>query len=305
MMLRSQFRKTLQDGLNTVFGLEYDKWGAEWSEIFPVNTSKKAYEEDVLMVGLGGAVIKPEGAPVTYDEGHEAWVARYTFDVIALAFSITEEAVEDNLYLDLGSKYSKMLAKSLQYTKEIRCINVFNYGFSNNPDFLGGDGKPLFASDHPLTHGGTLSNILSTSADLSEESLEDAITQIEGFVDDRGIPIKVMVDKLVIPRQLRWIASRILKTEGRVGTNLNDRNELKSQNAIPGGMTVNHYLQDPDAWYLTTSVTKDGDGLKYFQRRKVKGGVEGDFETGNMRYKKSERFGVGFTNWRGSFASAG
>lgn len=299
-MTRQQFAKQLQDGLNTVFGMEYDSFPTSYDKIFKTYQSQKAFEEDVLMVGFGGAAEKAEGAAVTYDSGQEAWVSRYSHSTIALAFSITEEAVEDGRYGDLGQKYSKALARSMRYTKEVRGVSILNNGFSGS--FAGGDGKALFATDHPLAGGGTLSNKPTTDADLSEEALEDAMIAIDGYVDDRGIPIMVKPDRLILPRQLQFTAHRILKSTLQSGTGNNDANALKDTNALPGGMDVNVYLSDPDAWFI---VTNAADGLKHFTRRKLKRGTEGDFETGNMRYKASERYSFGWTDWRGAWGTSG
>jgi len=299
-MTRSQFPKQLQDGLNTVFGMEYDSFPTVYDKIFDVQTSDKAFEEDVLMVGLGGAIEKAEGSAVSYDSGSEAWVARYNHITVALAFKITEEAVEDGRYGDIGQKYSRALARSMRYTKEVRGSSVLNNGFDTN--YAGGDAKPLFSTTHPLAGGGTLSNKPSTDADLSEEALEDAMIAIEGFVDDRGLPIMVRAQSLMVPRQLQFIAHRILKSNGQSGTANNDPNALKDLGMLPGGVSTSVYLSDPDAWFIKTNAA---DGLKHFVRRKLKRGVEGDFETGNMRYKASERYSFGWTDWRGAYGSSG
>lgn len=299
-MTRQQFPKQLQDGLNTVFGMAYDDFPTQYDKIFDTAQSSKAYEEDVLMVGLGGALEKTEGAGVAYDSGSEAWVARYQHATIALAFSITEEAVEDGRYGDIGQKYAKALARSMRYTKEVRGAAIINNGFDTN--YAGGDGKPLFSTSHPLTGGGTLSNKPSTDADLSEEALEDAFIAIEGFVDDRGLPIMVKAQSLILPRQSQFIGYRILKSNGQTGTANNDPNAIKDMGMLPGGMSVNNYLSDPDGWYIKTNAA---DGLKHFVRRKLKRGMEGDFETGNMRYKASERYSFGWTDWRGAYGSQG
>ena len=298
-MTRAQFAKQLQDGLNTVFGMKYDEWEPQWNKIFKTYTSAKAYEEDVLMVGLGGAVVKAEGSGVTYDSGHEGWVARYQHVTTAKAFAITEEAVDDGRYGDLGAKFSRALAKSMRYTDEVRAISVLNNGFDSAYPI--GDDVEVFGA-HPLASGGTVNNKLSTAADISEEALEDAHIAIKGFVDDRGIPCQVRADKLIIPRQSEFIVHRILKSAGQSGTANNDTNALKDMSAFPGGVHVNVYLSDPDAWYI---ITDADDGFKHFERRKLKRGMEGDFETGNMRYKASKRDSYGVTDWRGGFASNG
>jgi hypothetical protein len=299
-MNRAQFRKELQLGLNAIFGLAYKEHPEEWKEIFTIESSEKAYEEDVLMIGLGAAQVKAEGGTIAYDNGSEGWVSRYHHLTIALAFAITKEAEEDGLYGPIGKKYSRALARSMQYTKEIYGANVLNNGFSGS--YLGGDGKSLFATDHPLASGGTYANKLSTDADLSETALEDALIAIDGFVDERGIPIKAMAKKLIIPRQLQFTADRILYSTGRVQTPDNDINSIRHQNMIPGGFSVNHYLTDTDAWYLITDVA---DGLKHFNRKGIERGIEGDFETDNMRYKARERYSFGWTDPRGAFASSG
>lgn len=299
-MNRARFRKQLQEGLNATFGLEYRKWPEEWRQIFDVENSQKAFEEDVLVYGFGAAPVKSEGGSVKFDQGGEAWVARYVHETIALAFAITEEAEEDNLYGSLGAKYARALARSMQHTKEVKGANVLNNGFDSS--YPGGDGEPLFSTNHPLVSGGTLQNRLSTPADLSETSLEDAMIRISEFVDDRGLQIKVMGQKLIIPPELAFVAPRILYSPGRPGTADNDINVINQQDYLPQGHAVNHYLTDPDAWYIKTDVP---DGMKHMVRKNVQRGVEGDFETGNMRYKARERYINGWTDPRAMFASAG
>lgn len=302
VMTRAQFARDLQDGLNAHFGMEYDlrSQEAQWKEIFKQKTSKKAYEEQVLRVGLGEAVEKAEGSMITFDQGAEGWVSRVQFTTYALAFAITEEAIEDNLYADLGEVYSKELARALQHAKNVRGADILNN--AANSAYAGGDGKPLCASDHPLYMGGAFSNKLPTAADLSEESLEDACIAIDGFVNDRGRPIIVKPQKLIIPRQLMFVAHRILNATKRVGTALNDPNALKDMGYIPGGAKVNHFLRDPDAWFLLNDVEL---GLQYWQRRGVKKGMETDFKTGNMMYKVSERFGFSWADPRDVYMSEG
>jgi hypothetical protein len=299
-MNRAKFRKQLQEGLNTTFGLEYRKWAEEWRQMFDVENSQKAYEEDQLVYGFGAAPQKPEGGSVSFDEGGEAWVARYVHETIALAFAITEEAEEDNLYGSLGAKYAKALARSMQHTKEVKGAGILNNGFDSN--YPGGDGEPLFSTSHPLVSGGTLANRLSTPADLSETSLEDAMIRISQFVDDRGLQIMVKATKLIVPPAQSFVASRILYSPGRPGTADNDINVINQQDFLPNGHAVNHYLTDDQAWFLKTDVP---DGLKHMVRKNVQRGVEGDFETGNMRYKARERYTFGFTDPRGAFGSAG
>lgn len=298
-MSRAQFRKQLQNGLNAVFGMEYKRYPELWRDIFEVKNSEKAYEEQVIMMGLGGAPVKAEGSAVTYDEGQEGWVARFVHVTVALAFSITEEAVEDTLYGDLGSTYAKSLARSLQYTKEVRGASILNNGFDSN--FPMGDGQPVFSSSHPLMGGGTFSNVLATAADISEKALEDANTDIAGFVDERGIPVLMMPKKLVITRQNRFVVHRILKSENRPGTANNDTNALKDLRTFDEP-SVNVYLSDPDAWFIITDCP---EGFQHFRRKGVSRGVEGDFETGNMRYKARERYSFGSGNPRCGFASPG
>ena len=299
-MTRAQFRKQLQLGLNTVFGIEYKRYTEEYRQIFEIENSVKAYEDDVLDSGFGAAAIKQEGAGVAYDNAEEVWTARYTHDTVALAFSITEEAEEDGLYGSLGTRYSRALARSMQHTKEINGAAVLNNGHSNS--YLGGDGRALFATNHPLAGGGTFANKLSTAADLSETSLEAACIAIEGFVDERGIPIQCMPKRMIIHRSNQFNAHRILMSPLRSGTDFNDANALKDMMMIPGGTHVNHRLTDADAWYVITDVP---DGLKHFVRKKIMRKIEGDFNSGNMRYRSRERYSFGWSNPRGAFSSQG
>lgn len=299
-MNRADFRKQLQEGLNAIFGLEYRRYPEEWREIFDIETSMKAFEEDVLLAGFAGAPVKPEGEGVAYDQGAESYVARYTHETIALAFAITEEAEEDGLYGSLGAKYSKALARSLQHTKEVKGANILNNGFDTN--FSGGDGVPLFSANHPQFGGGVQSNVLATPADLSEAALEQAAIDISEFDDDRGIPLAAQIRKLIIPTELQFVATRILMSPYRTNTGDNDISAIYQLGTIGEGFCVNHRLTDPDSWFLKTDVP---DGLKHFVRKKVSRGIEGDFETGNLRYKARERYSYGWSNWRGAFASAG
>jgi hypothetical protein len=297
---RADFRKQLQEGLNAVFGMAYKSYPEEWRKFFAVNTSRKAFEEDVLMAGFGAAPVKGEGSAVEYDEGAESYVARYNHETIALAFSITEEAEEDGLYGALGSKYAKALARSLQHTKEVKGSNVLNNGF--DALFPGGDNVSLFSTAHPLWGGGTQSNKLATPADISEASLEESLIQIADWVDERGIPIAVLAKCIVIPTELQFIAERILNSPYRSGTGDNDLNAIKSMGMFPDGVKVNHRLTDADAWFIITDCP---DGLKHMVRKKVSRGIEGDFETGNMRYKARERYSFGWSDYRGAFGSEG
>lgn len=300
MMNRTDFRRQLQEGLNTVFGLEYQTYPEEWRDIFDVETSAKAYEEDVLMVGLGAAPVKPEGTAIAYDDGGESYVARYNHETIALGFAITEEAEEDGLYGSVGQKMAKSLARALIQTKEVKGANVLNNGFSSS--FAGGDGVSLFSTAHPLFGGGTLANRLSTPADLSEAALEEIAILISEWTDDRGIPMTAQIEKLILPTELQFVAARILMTPYQPDTGDNNINALFKLGTIRQGFAINHRLTDPDAWFLKTNVP---DGLKHFVRKAVSGGVEGDFETGNMRYKKRERYSFGWSDWRGTAASEG
>jgi len=299
-MNRALFPKQLQDGLNTIFGLEYKRYPEEWRACFDVENSNKAYEEDVLVVGLGPAQVKPEGGPVAKDEGGESWVSRYRNETIALAFALTQEAEEDNLYGQLGAKYSRALARSMQHTKEVKGASIYNNGF--DAAHPGGDGVPLFSTAHPLWNGGVLSNMLPTPADLSETALEDAMIRISLFTDDRGIPTMHQARKLLVHPSNTFEASRILKSTGRVGTSDNDNNALKTEGYLGGGVAVNHRFTDPDAWFVRTDCP---DGLKHKKRIALKRGIEGDFETGNMRYKARERYTFGHTDYRGAFGSQG
>jgi hypothetical protein len=300
---RAQLAKELEPGLNALFGMSYDSYTNEYEEIFAIEDSQRAFEEEVLITGFGGAPTKTEGQSVAFDNANEGYTARYTHDTIALAFALTEEAQEDNLYDSLGKRYVKALAKSMQNTKEVKGADVLNNAF--NTSFLGGDGKVLIATDHPLTGGGTLANRASTMADLNETSLEDALIDISTFTDDRGLTISVRATKLVVPPQLVFVADRILNSPQRVGTADNDINAIANTGVLPGGYTVNHYLTDTDAFFLLTSVTEAGEGLKMFQRTPMETSMEPDFSTGNIRYKARERYSFGFSDFRGVYGSQG
>lgn len=300
VMNRAQFKKQLQRGLNTVFGLEYKRYPEQWRDIFDVESSDKAYEEDVLMAGLAAAAVKPEGTGVAYDGGGESYTSRYVHETIALAFAITEEAVEDGLYGNLAAKFSKALARSMQHTKEVKGANVLN--FADTAGYTGGDGQRLLSTAHPLYSGGTLSNRPTTMADLSEATLEDALVAIAGFTDDRGIPIAATGVRLIVPSQLRFVAQRLMFSDFRPGSADNDVNAIKSMGMLPGGFSVNQRLTDPNAWFIKTDVP---DGLKHMKRLAIQRGVEGDFETGNMRYKARERYSFGWSDFRGVYGSTG
>lgn len=300
---RAQLAKELEPGLNSLFGMSYDSYSREYEQIFAIEDSQRAFEEEVLVTGFGGAPVKTEGQGVQFDNASESYTARYTHDTIALAFSLTEEAVEDNLYDSLGKRYVKALARSMANTKEVKGADVLNNAFSTS--FNGGDGKPLIALDHPLAGGGTAANRATTMADLNETSLEDALIDISTFTDDRGLTISVQATKLVVPPQLVFVADRILESTLRVGTADNDINAIRNTGVLPGGYTVNHYLTDPDAFFLLTTVTEMGEGLKMFQRTAMETSMEPDFSTGNLRYKARERYSFGFSDWRGIYGSEG
>ena len=300
---RAQLAKELEPGLNSLFGMSYDSYSREYEQIFAIEDSQRAFEEEVLVTGFGGAPVKTEGQGVQFDNASEGYTARYTHDTIALAFSLTEEAVEDQLYDSLGKRYVKALARSMANTKEVKGADVLNTAFSTS--FNGGDGKPLIATDHPLAGGGTAANRATTMADLNETSLEDALIDISTFTDDRGLTISVQATKLVVPPQLVFVADRILESTLRVGTADNDINAIRNTGVLPGGYTVNHYLTDPDAFFLLTTVTEMGEGLKMFQRTAMETSMEPDFSTGNLRYKARERYSFGFSDWRGIYGSEG
>ncbi len=300
---RSALAKELEPGLNALFGLSYDQYDAEYAAIFSQETSDRAFEEEVLITGFGGAPTKTEGAGVSFDNASESYSARYTHETVALAFALTEEAQEDNLYDSLGKRYTKALARSMANTKEVKGANVLNNAFSSS--FTGGDGVSLINTAHPLAGGGTAANRATTMADLNEVSLEDALIDISTFTDDRGLTISVNATKLVVPPQLVFVADRILNSPGRSGTADNDINAIANTGVLPGGYTVNHYLTDPDAFFLLTSVTEAGEGLKMFQRTAMETSMEPDFSTGNIRYKARERYSFGFSDWRGIYGSQG
>ena len=297
---RSQLLKELLPGLNALFGMEYKRYGEEHKEIYETETSERSFEEEVKLSGFGTAPVKTEGSAISYDNAQEAFTSRYTHETIALGFSITEEAVEDNLYDSLSSRYTKALARSMAYTKQVKAANVLNNAFNSN--YKGGDGKSLCASDHPLVSGGVNSNVPGVPADLNETSLEDAVIQIAAWTDERGLLIAAKPKKLVIAPSNMFVATRVLETELRVGTADNDLNALKNNGSIPEGYTVNHFLTDPDAWFLITDVP---NGLKHFVRTPLATQMEGDFDTGNVRYKARERYSFGWSDALGIFGSQG
>ena len=297
---RQQLAKELEPGLNALFGLEYKNYENQHAEIFDVENSDRAFEEEVMLGGFAQAAVKPEGSGVSYDQANESFTARYTHETIALAFSITEEAVEDNLYDSIAKRYTKALARSMANTKQIKAANVLNNGF--NSSFTGGDGVELFSDAHPTLSGSNQRNELSTASDLSETSLEQALIDIHAFKDERGLKIAARGLKLIIPSALQFTAERILKSPARVGTSDNDLNAIASKGMMPQGYVVNNYLTDDDAFFIKTDVP---NGMKMFNRAAIKTAMEGDFDTGNMRYKARERYSFGFSDWRGMFGSPG
>ena len=296
---RNQLVKELEPGLNALFGLEYNRYENQHEEIFTKETSDRAFKEEVMLSGFGNAGVKPEGSAVTFDNAQETYTSRYQHETVALAFSITEEAIEDNLYDRLSSRYTKALARSMANTKQIKAANVLNRAF--NSSFTGGDGKELCATDHPTIFG-TVSNELATSADLNETSVEQALIDIAAFTDERGLKIAARGVKMIIPSDLQFTAERIMNSANRVGTADNDINAVKSMGMIPQGYVVNNYLTDTDAFFIITDVP---NGLKYFERSPIKTSMEGDFDTGNVRYKARERYSFGFSDFRGIFGSPG
>ncbi len=298
-MNRAQFASMLEPGLNTLFGLEYDSYPPEYSAVFEANTSSKAYEEDLLLQGFGSAPTKDEGAAISYDSGSQQWTARYQHETVALAFSLTEEAEEDGQYGSIASRYTKALARSMASTKEIKAANVLNN--AQTAGFTGGAGVGVFSAAHPTT-AGNQSNVLATAADLSETSLESILIQIADMKDDRGLRIAAQGTQLIIPTAYTFVAERLLESQLRTGTADNDINAIKSGGYLPKGYHIMRRLSDSDAFFVQTDVP---DGLKMFQRSPMKKGMEGDFETGNVRYKVRERYSFGFTDWRGVFGTEG
>jgi hypothetical protein len=297
---RAQLAKELEPGLNALFGMEYARYENEHAEIYETESSDRAFEEEVLIVGFGDAKVKTEGQGVSYDNASEGFTARYTHETVALAFGLTEEAVEDNLYDRLGARYTKALARSMAHTKQVKAANVLNNAF--NTSFPGGDGQPLISTAHPLAYGGTLANRATTMSDLNETSLENALISVSTFVDDRSMILALQGTKLIVPPQLQFVADRLLDTPGRVGTADNDINAIKNMGLLPQGYAVNHFLSDNDAWFLLTDCP---DGFKHFERSPISTSMEGDFDTGNVRYKARERYSFGFSNPRCVFGSQG
>jgi len=297
---RAQLLKELLPGLNALFGLEYARYGEEHKEIFDTETSERSFEEETKLSGFSAAPVKNEGSAIAYDNGQEVFTARYTHETIALGFSLTEEAIEDNLYDSLSARYTKALARAMSYTKQTKAAAVLNNGFSSS--FLGGDGVSLFSTSHPLVSGGTNSNRPSTMVDLNETSLEAAVIQIAGWTDERSLLIAAKPKKLIIPPSLMFVATRLLETELRVGTSDNDINAIKNNGSIPEGYTVNHFLTDTNAWFLCTDVP---NGMKHFVRTPMSTGMDGDFDTGNVRYKARERYSFGWSDPLGMWGSSG
>ena len=306
---RAQLLKELLPGLNALFGMEYQRYGEEHKEIYETETSERSFEEETKLSGFGSAPVKGEGSAIAYDNAQEAWTARYNHETIALGFSLSEEAVEDNLYDTLSARYTKALARSMANTKQVKAANVLNNGFDTTGTYLGGDDRTLFGYNsagslvnHPLVNGGTNSNTQSTAADLNETSLENAVIQIAAWTDERGLLIAAKPRKLIIPPALQFVATRLLETEQRVGTADNDINAIKSNGAIPEGYAINHFLTDADAYFLTTDVP---NGMKHFTRTPLTTSMDGDFDTGNVRYKARERYSFGWSDPLGMWGSPG
>jgi len=295
---RGQLVKELEPGLNALFGLEYKRYENQHAEIYTTESSDRAFEEEVMLSGFAQAQTKAEGSGVVFDNAQETYTARYSHETVALAFSITEEAVEDNLYDRLGSRYTKALARSMANTKQVKAVNPLVNGFGT---FTSGDGSALFATTHP-TISGTVSNTLATAADLNETSLEQSLIDINAMTDERGLKIAARGVKMIIPSELQFTAERLMKSQGRVGTADNDINAIVSMGMVPQGYRVNNFLTDPDAFYIITDVP---NGMKYFERAAIKTAMEGDFDTGNVRYKARERYSFGVSDFRGIFASPG
>jgi hypothetical protein len=297
---RAQLLKELLPGLNALFGLEYARYGEQHKEIYETETSERSFEEETKLSGFSAAPVKNEGSAIAYDNAQEAWTARYNHETIALGFSLTEEAIEDNLYDSLSARYTKGLARAMAYTKQVKAAATLNNGFSSA--YVGGDGVPLFSAAHPLVSGGTNSNTPATQADLNETSLENAVIQIAAWTDERGLLIAAKPTKLVVPPALQFVATRLLETELRVGTNNNDINAIKNNGSISGGYTINNFLTDTNAWFLCTDVP---NGLKHFVRTPLSNSMDGDFDTGNVRYKSRERYSFGWSDPLGMYGSSG
>lgn len=298
---RAQLLKELLPGLNALFGLEYASYGDEWKELYETGTSDRSFEEETKLSGFGAAPVKREGSAVTYDTAQEAWSTRWVHETIAMGFAITEEAIEDNLYDSLATRYTKAMARAMAYTKQVKAAAWFNGGFSGTT-YVSGDGVTLFNTAHPLVGGGSNANRPTVAADLNETSLEDGVITVSGWKDERGLLIAAKPRKLFVPSQLQFVAERLMATAGRPGTADNDVNALKSSGAIPGGYAVNHFFTDPDAWFLKTDIP---NGMKMFQRVPRKEKMDGDFDTGNVRYMSRERYSFGPGDPLGYYASPG
>jgi hypothetical protein len=297
---RAQLLKELLPGLNALFGLEYARYGEEHKEIYETETSERSFEEETKLSGFSAAPVKNEGQAIRYDNAQEAWTARYNHETIALGFSLTEEAIEDNLYDSLSARYTKGLARAMAYTKQVKAAAVINNGFNNG--YQGGDGVSLFNIAHPLVNGATNGNTPTVPADLNETSLENAVIQIAAWTDERGLLIAAKPKKLIVPPALQFVATRLLETELRVGTTDNDINAIKNNGSIPEGYTINHFLTDTNGWYLTTDVP---NGMKHFERTPLQNSMDGDFDTGNVRYKSRERYSFGWSDPLGMYGSPG
>ena len=297
---RAQLLKELLPGLNALFGLEYQKYGEEHKEIYETETSERSFEEETKLAGFSAAPVKNEGSAIAYDNAQEAWTARYNHETIAMGFSITEEAMEDNLYDSLSARYTKSLARAMAYTKQVKAAAILNGAFAGGPTY--GDGQVLCSTAHPLVSGGTNSNRPATGADLNETSLENAVIQIAAWTDERSLLIAAKPRKLIVPPSLQFVATRLLETSLRVGTNDNDINALKNNGSIPEGYSINHFLTDTNAWFLLTDVP---NGLKHFVRTPMQTGSDGDFDSGNIRYKARERYSFGVSDPLGVFGSPG
>jgi hypothetical protein len=299
---RAQLLKELLPGLNALFGMEYARYGEEHKEIYETESSERSFEEETKLSGFSAAPVKNEGSAIAYDNAQEAWSTRYTHETIALGFSITEEAVEDNLYDSLSARYTKSLARAMAYTKQVKAAAVLNNGFTNSAAYYGGDGVPLFSTSHPTVSGGVNANTPSTQVDLNETSLEAAVIQIAAWTDERGLLIAAKPKKMIVPPALMFVAKRLLDTELRVGTADNDINALKQMGAVPEGYTVNHFLTDNNGWFLTTDVP---NGMKHFVRTPLANSMDGDFDTGNVRYKSRERYSFGWSDPLGMWGTSG
>jgi len=297
---RAQLLKELLPGLNALFGLEYKRYGEEHKEVYETETSERSFEEETKLSGFSAAPVKNEGTAIAYDNAQEAWTARYNHQTIALGFSLTEEAVEDNLYDTLSARYTKALARAMAYTKQVKAAAVLNNGFNTSGAYNGGDGVSLFNTAHPLVGGGVNSNTQSTPTDLNETALENAVIQIAAWTDERGLLIAAQPRKLVVPPGNQFVATRLLETELRVSTADNDINAIKNNGSIPEGYTINHFLTDPDAYFLTTDVP---NGMKHFVRTPLSTSMDGDFDTGNVRYKARERYSFGWSDPLGMWGS--